>query len=129
MKKGRGRIIHVSDFVEEENGRLIICNQDGDITKDACCIIYPGSGGDPWWEHTQLLKQVNKAITIFEEAHPDCVGLFIFDQSSAHTSLGPDALRAFDMNKSNGGVTGIQGRRLRMSSLATDWSKFWEPAH
>jgi len=103
MKKGRGRIIHVSDFVEEENGRLIICNQDGDITKDAHCIIYPGSGGDPWWEHTQLLKQVDKAITIFEEAHPDCVGLFIFDQSSAHTSLGPDALRAFDMNKSNRG--------------------------
>jgi len=26
-------------------------------------------------------------------------------------------------------VAGIQGRRLRMSSLATDWSKFWEPAH
>jgi len=26
-------------------------------------------------------------------------------------------------------VTGIQGRRLRASSLATDWSKFWEPAH
>jgi hypothetical protein len=27
----------------------------------------------------------------------------VFDHSSAHASLGPDALRAFDMNKSNGG--------------------------
>ena len=103
QKKGRGRIIHVSDFVEEENGRLIVHNEEGDIVKDARCIIYPGSGGDPWWDHTQLLAQVDKALVIFEEAHLGCVALFIFDQSSAHASLGPDALRAFDMNKTNGG--------------------------
>ncbi len=34
---------------------------------------------------------------------PDVQALFIFDQSSAHASLPPDALRAWDMNKSNGG--------------------------
>ena len=71
--------------------------------KDARHIIYLGAGGDPWWDHAQLLVQVGHAISIFEEAHPDCVALFVFDQSSAHASLGPDALRAFDMNKSNGG--------------------------
>ncbi|KZT68737.1 hypothetical protein DAEQUDRAFT_745617 [Daedalea quercina L-15889] len=103
MKKGRGRIIHVSDFVEEENGRLIIHDEAGQIVKDARHIIYPGTNGDPWWEHTQLLAQVDNAIDIFEEAHPNCTALFIFDQSSAHASLGPDTLRAFDMNKSNGG--------------------------
>ena len=31
-------------------------------------------------------------------------GPFYFDQSSAHAALAPDALEAFDMNKSNGGV-------------------------
>ena len=103
MKKGHGRIIHVSDFVEEDNGRLIIHDEDGAIVKDARCITYPGSGGDPWWDHVQLLVQVGRAIAIFEEAHPNCVALFVFDQSLAHASLGPDALRAFDMNKSNGG--------------------------
>jgi len=103
QKKGRGRIIHVSDFVEEENGRLIVRNEEGNIVRDARTIIYPGTGGDPWWDHTQLLVQVDKALDIFKEAHPGCEGLFIFDQSSAHASLGPDALRAFDMNKSNGG--------------------------
>jgi hypothetical protein len=102
QKKGHGRLIHVSDFVEEENGRLIICNEKGAIVKDARCITYPGSGGDPWWDHTQLLAQVDRAIVIFEEAYPDCVALSIFDQSLAHASLGPDALCAFDMNKSNG---------------------------
>jgi hypothetical protein len=103
MKKGRGRLIHVSDFVEEDNGRLIICNQEGAMVKDTRCITYPGSAGDPWWDHAQLLAQVNRAIGIFKEAHPNCVVLFVFDHSSAHVSLGPDALRAFDMNKSNGG--------------------------
>ena len=50
-----------------------------------------------------LLKQVKNAILIFEESHLECHALFIFDQSSAHASLGPDALCAFDMNRSYGG--------------------------
>ncbi|KAJ3739866.1 hypothetical protein DFH05DRAFT_1406293, partial [Lentinula detonsa] len=66
-------------------------------------VIYPGSQGDPWWDTAQLLIQTREAISIFEEAHPNCQALFIFDQSSAHASLGPDALKAFEMNKSDGG--------------------------
>ena len=73
------------------------------ITKDAQCITYPGANGDAWWDLTQLLKQVKNVISIFKEAHPGCCALFIFDQSSPHASLGPDALCAFNMNKSNGG--------------------------
>jgi hypothetical protein len=73
------------------------------VVKDACCIIYPEVGSDPWWDHVQLLVQVDKVIAIFEEAHPNCIALFVFDQLSAHTLLGPDALRAFDMNRSNRG--------------------------
>src|SRR6266851_9707176 len=71
--------------------------------KDAQHIIYPGVGGDAWWDQDQLLVQVDKVIAIFEEAHPSCITLFVFDQSSVHTLLGPDALCAFDMNRSNGG--------------------------
>ena len=126
QKKGRGRIIHVSDFVEEENGRLIIRNEEGTVVKDARCITYPGSGGDPWWDHTQLLAQVDRALVIFEEAHPDCIALFIFDQSSAHASLGLDALRAFDMNKSNGGRS--EERRVGKECSLTCRSR-WSPYH
>ncbi len=104
MKKGCGQLIHVSDFIEEENRRLIVHNEEGDVVKDAHCIIYLGVGGDPWWDHKQLLVQVNKVIEIFEEAHPNCITLFVFNQSSAHASLGDDALHAFDMNRSNGGA-------------------------
>jgi len=45
----------VSDFVEEENGHLIVCNKKGDTVKDAQKIIYLGTGGDLWWDHVQLL--------------------------------------------------------------------------
>ena len=71
--------------------------------RDSTKIIYPGSGGDPWWDCEQLLKQMEDAIQIFEEAHLGKQSLFIFDQSSAHASLPPDALKAFEMNKSDGG--------------------------
>ena len=103
MKKGRGWIIHVSDFIEKENSWLIIKDQDGTIRKDVWCITYPGANSDSWWDLAQLLKQVNNVILIFEEAHPGCHALFLFNQSSAHTSLGPEALCAFNMNKSNDG--------------------------
>ena len=103
-RKGKGRIIHVSDFINEEDGRLIKRNADGEIIEDARKIIYPGSGGDAWWTHEDLLKQVESAIKIHNEVSgPGVQALFIFDNSSAHATLPPDALHAFDMNKSDGG--------------------------
>jgi hypothetical protein len=49
------------------------------------------------------MDQIRSAIEIFKTAHPDCQALFIFDQSSAHASLPSDSLKAFEMNKSDGG--------------------------
>jgi hypothetical protein len=102
-KKGRGRLIHVSDFINSLTGRLIIRDENGNIQKDAWVIIYPGAHGDAWWDAEQILEQVRKAIQIFEAAHPRKQALFIFDQSSAHASLSPEALKPFEMNKSDGG--------------------------
>src|SRR6266545_8337194 len=102
-KKGHGRLIHVSAFINPETGHLTLLDEKGDVAQDSTKIIYPGSGGDPWWDSAQLLTQMEGAIQIFEAAHPGKQGLFIFDQSSAHASLPPDALKAFEMNKSDGG--------------------------
>ena len=49
------------------------------------------------------MVQVKNAIKIFKTSHPGCQAVFIFDQFSAHTSLPPDALCAFKMNKSDSG--------------------------
>ena len=103
QKKSHGCLIHVSDFINEEDGQLVIQDEHGNVVKDAQVIIYPGAKGDAWWDMEQLLKQMDKTIAIFNEAHPDCQALFIFDQSSAHASLGPDALHAFEMNKTDVG--------------------------
>jgi hypothetical protein len=103
QKKSRGRLIHVSDFITEGTGRLVQRDQDGIIIADAREITYPGAKGDPWWDTDQLIKQVKRAIKIHNDIHPGVTALFIFDQSSAHASLPEGALRAFSMNKSNGG--------------------------
>jgi hypothetical protein len=103
QKKSHGRLIHVLDFINEEDGQLVQCDNQGNIIRDARKIIYPGAAGDPWWDTKQLLTQITNAINIFNVSHPDCEALFIFDQSSAHALLGPDALQPFDMNKGNGG--------------------------
>ncbi len=102
-KKGRGRLIHVSAFINPETGRLVSLDDHGKVVRDSTKIIYPGSGGDAWWDSAQLLKQMEDAIQIFETAHPGKQSLFIFDQSSAHASLPHDTLKAFKMNKSDGG--------------------------
>ncbi|KAF9514902.1 hypothetical protein BS47DRAFT_1372169 [Hydnum rufescens UP504] len=76
QKKSQGCLIHVSDFINEEDGHLVQQNEQGQIICDACKVIFPGASGDPWWDTQQLLKQVDTAIDIFD---------------------------AFDMNKGNGG--------------------------
>ena len=92
---GQCTVLHVSDFINEEDGRLVLLDENNQIVQDAQKIIYPGANGDPWWDTKQLMDQIKSAIEISEAAHPDCQALFIFDQSSAPASLPPDALKAF----------------------------------
>ncbi|KAF8579342.1 hypothetical protein K439DRAFT_1654601 [Ramaria rubella] len=104
QKKGWGHLIHISDFIEEVNGHLVSLNNDGTVEKSARKVIFPGENGDPYWDCAQLIEQVKlAAIPTFEAAHLGCQALFIFDQPSTHAALPPDTLKAFEMNKSNGG--------------------------
>jgi hypothetical protein len=73
--------------------------------KDAREIIYPGGPQKTlYWDTKQLLNQVDRAIDIFEEKHPNKTAVFVFDQSSAHASKGDGALNAFAINIKEGGV-------------------------
>jgi hypothetical protein len=118
--KNNGRLIHVSDFVSEEDGRLVVRDTDGEVIEDARTIIYPGSNGDPWWDCDQLIEQMKDAMRIFKVGHPKEQALFIFDQSSAHASLPPDALRAFEMNLSDGGKQRLQRNTVIPNSNPTE---------
>ncbi|KAJ7472095.1 hypothetical protein FB451DRAFT_1471312 [Mycena latifolia] len=70
---------------------------------DACRIIHPGSGHDPYWDMPQLIAQTKGAIDIFEAKYPDGRAVFVFDCSSAHEAFAIDALVAHKMNRSPGG--------------------------
>lgn len=102
-KKGCGRLIHVSDFINSQSGRLVAHDEDRKFRQDARRIIYPGANGDSWWTNENLLDQMKSAVEIHNKTSPEYQALFIFDNSSAHASLPPDALKAFEMNKSDSG--------------------------
>ena len=108
QQKSAGRLIHISDFILELTGRLILLDAQAvsaNVTfTTAATVIYPGSQGDPWWDMAQLCEQVSKKEwPIFNALHPDCQAVLIFDCSSAHESYGPNALWVQNMNLSPGG--------------------------
>lgn len=123
-KKGGGRAIHVSDFICETIGCLKL-SQDQIHAQhklppelrlpafEARKITYPGKGFDPWWDLTQLIKQVKTSISIFEYTHPGCIGVFVFDRSSAHGGFAEDALNINSMNIHHGG----KQKRLRSTII------------
>ncbi|KIJ46711.1 hypothetical protein M422DRAFT_249876 [Sphaerobolus stellatus SS14] len=113
-KKGQGRAIHVSDFIVEQTGRLVMSEAEIHTNEalppsqrlpwsDAREIIYPGKNNDGWWTNERFIAQVQKAIRIFERMFPNAVGEFVFDQSSAHGAFAKDALIAKELNVNPGG--------------------------
>jgi hypothetical protein len=119
--KSLGRLIHISDFILEPTGRLVLTPEQEEAhnlgSTDAATVIYPGSQGDPWWDMKQLCAQIlEKAIPIFEALHPGAQGVFVFDCSSAHEAYGPNALRVQNMNLGSGG----KQSRLRDTIIPSD---------
>ena len=85
----------VSDFVNDVSGfvrdgsnmaRLLLeTNKDGYFTND------------------HLLNQVKKTIDIFEDIHPSCRGIFLFDNAPSHKKVADDSLNVDKMNVHPGG--------------------------
>ena len=109
QKKGARHAVHVSDFICETIGHLKLSEEQireqAELPEQlhlpsvkACKIIYPGKGFDAWWDLPQLLQQLKSMIAVFEHTHPNCTGVFIFDQSSAHKGYADNALNVNSMN-------------------------------
>ncbi|KAJ1300454.1 hypothetical protein OPQ81_005269 [Rhizoctonia solani] len=108
-QKSRGRLIHVSDIIVEETGRLVLSEEEIKAqqalpenqclqTYDARKIIYPGKNQAAYWDMPQLVAQVKDAIKIFKLKFPGTQMLLFVDQSSAHNAYAADALNARKMN-------------------------------
>ena len=90
-KKGPGKGLMVSNFMCPCHGT--VCYQDFEF----------GKNSQGYWTNSHMQDQLKLAVRLFEEMHPSCQGLFIFDQSSNHGALSEDALRATTMNLGPGG--------------------------
>ncbi|KAK9327268.1 hypothetical protein V1520DRAFT_349282 [Lipomyces starkeyi] len=47
-------------------------------------IIEPGKNRDGFWISDDMVQHLARAMEMFENLHPGCVGLFCFDQSRNH---------------------------------------------
>ena len=114
-KKGNGCGVHICGWISKKTGHLRLSNEqlaaeallpeDQRLpVMDSHKIIYPGKGFDDWWDLKQLMDQMVHTINIFRWLHPDQIGIFLFDCSSAHEGLAHDALNVNNMNANPGGA-------------------------
>ena len=70
----------LSEFLCECHGRLFSTSELE--TKYATAVITPGKNDDGWWTANDLLLQIREAaLPMFEELHPNCVGIFLCDMN------------------------------------------------
>jgi hypothetical protein len=63
-------------------------------------IFRPGKQRDGWFDSDHLLKQVNRAINLFDRmSNGQAQGLFIFDNAPSHQKRALDAISAHHMVK------------------------------
>lgn len=106
--KGDGRSIMVSAFLCECHGLLRLSEEQQSshpgVPTDATVTIKPGANAEGYWRNADLVKQLKeKAFPIFKVLHPDCDGLFMFDNSQNHHAKPPDALSVSVLNLKDGG--------------------------
>ena len=116
--KGQGRSIMVSDFLCECHGPLRLSEEQQtlhpDIPKESRIMLHPGKNAEGYWTNAKLVEQVrDRAIPIFQILHPNCDGLFAFDNSQNHHAMAPDALVATKLNLNDGGKN--------VSSMHSGW--------
>ena len=94
-QKSLGASIMVSDFIDEVSGFL------RDEADQARLLVKINKDG--YLKNDDLMKQVTKAVDIFERVHPDAVGVFLFDNVPSHRKMADDAFNANKMNVGSGG--------------------------
>jgi len=93
----------VSEFLSEECDQLKLNTQQSQensfISKEAYVYLQPDKDQEGFWTSEHLIEQVKtKAIPIFEVLFPNCIALFVFDNSSNHAVFKSDTLIANRIN-------------------------------
>lgn len=77
----------------------------GNLPKSSVLLMHGTSNGkEGWWRGENVVEHALYAALLFELLHPpNCRGLWVFDNSSNHGLLAPDALYAKAVNANPGG--------------------------
>ena len=108
--KSEGKAIMISQYLCECHGQLYRM-EDGEKVY-ARRIITSGKedSDDGWWRSEHMADQLdNHVVPVFDDMHPDCVAVFMFDNSSNHKELPDDALDTENLNLSDGGKNARTG--------------------
>ena len=83
------------------NSRLRLSREQAEILgipDSARNIMKPGKNKKGSWKSEDMVAQLqNLALPIFEAPHPNCTGVFPFDQSTNHNAYSENALLASRM--------------------------------
>ena len=92
--KNPGQWIMVSEFQCACHGTMRVMGWSSRT------FIKAGVNRDGYWTSEDMVKQLKEdAIPLFENLHPDCRAIFIFDQSSNHKAYPRNALVTRNMKK------------------------------
>ena len=86
-KKSAGLSIMISEFQCPCHGTM---KASGLTSRE---IFKAGTDRQVWWTSADMVRQLEtNVIKVFDELHPGCTGVFLFDHSSNHGAYADDAL-------------------------------------
>lgn len=92
-KKSQGSSLMISEFQCPCHGTMRI--EGGRSSRK---VFKAGTGRDGWWTIKDMIQQLKEdAIPLFDQLHPNCTAVFLFDNSSNHSAYADDALVATRM--------------------------------
>ena len=97
--KSAGRGIMVSEFVCPCHGRMV----DPDTGEPCRVYLKYGKNYDGYWTGENVAAQLRDTHPTFVKLHPDCLALYIFDNSANHHKIATDSLNARKLNLKDGG--------------------------
>ena len=97
--KSAGRGLMVSEFVCPCHGRMV----NPDTGNPSRILLKYGKNYDGYWTGENVSEQLRNTHSTFQRLHPNCLALYIFDNSANHHKIATDALNARKLNLKDGG--------------------------
>ena len=89
----------VSEFAYPYHGRMV----DFDTREPSRVYLKNGKKNNGYWTGENVANQLRTVHIMFDKLHPECLDLYIFDNSANHPKIATDTLNAHKLNLKEGG--------------------------